>query len=338
MGRILARGPVGSALAENLRQAGQPLPPERPHLLHGIRIGKPLVRDGHRGLAPALRVERREDPGAAVPEVESGGPALLGGPDPQRPGLEPPAAPTGFGERGVEPVRVHTDGLAHADGEPRGVLVLGPHPAGSLVAERDCLRPPAGHAMLLAKVCGDLPVRSLPRTPSVEDAEPVPPALPGVLSDGRVSAGSGVRRGERRSPGSYRTGTTSASTATHPFGPAISGFTSMASIRSPRSTPKKDRRTRARATASRSAAGRPLAPSSRGRIESRSISARARDSSIGGSARRRARGTSISTPPAATSTSGPNCGSRTTPRASSTPGCAISATETRGPRRPARSR
>jgi hypothetical protein len=47
--------------------------------------------------------------------------------------------------------------------------------------------------------------------------------------------------------------------------------------------------------------------------------------------KRRSRSSSTSTPPAATITSGPNWGSRTTPRASSTPGGAMAATSMAGP-------
>src|SRR5207245_4201167 len=51
--------------------------------------------------------------------------------------------------------------------------------------------------------------------------------------------------------------TTSASTATHPSGPATNGFTSSASSSSPRSSASRDNLVMASATASRSAGGVP---------------------------------------------------------------------------------
>src|SRR5207249_9019433 len=66
-------------------------------------------------------------------------------------------------------------------------------------------------------------------------------------------------------------GTTRTSTAVHPLWPAISGLTSTASRRSPRSSASTDNRASASAAAPTSAGGFPRRPSSSRREASRSM-------------------------------------------------------------------
>ena len=84
-------------------------------------------------------------------------------------------------------------------------------------------------------------------------------------------------------------GSTTASTAAHPSGPTMSGLTSSAPMRSPRSRARTERRDRALASAATSAGGAPLTPPSSGRMPSLSMSRLARASSRGGSASRLSR-------------------------------------------------
>ena len=122
-------------------------------------------------------------------------------------------------------------------------------------------------------------------------------------------------------------GRTSASTATQPFGPQMSGFASRAS-RSVAEVLGQDREADQRPGDGRQVGGGgpphavqqgPHGQAVEHRRGARLVDRGQREPAIAGA--------SISTPPAATMTSGPNWASRTTPRPSSTPGWAMAETD-----------
>src|SRR5215211_2477851 len=234
----------------------------------------------------------------------------------------PPQAPRSLQDR--RGVRV---AVLERSGRVRGVRsfvrerVLGPDQRAGLgslrrrTEGRFLARLPAGPALTGRVDVGQVRGDGCQRIPGGWD-------LPGVGRSAQVGARSGAR-----------TLSTRASTATHPDGPTITGLTSRAPMRSPRSRASRESCERALASAFTSAGSEPLTPSSSGRASSLSISFEALTSSRGGRARRLSPSVSISTPPAATVTSGPNWGSLTTPSAISTPGSTISCTVTAEPRR-----
>jgi pimeloyl-[acyl-carrier protein] synthase len=131
--------------------------------------------------------------------------------------------------------------------------------------------------------------------------------------------------------------TASASTATAPAWPQISGLTSSASSRSPSSSASRDRPPMAMMIAARSAGAAPRGPDSSLATRRPSTSPAAAASVTGGSATARSASSSTSTPPAPTTIIGPSSGSRAMPRASSTPAGTDSLTSALGPSRAARS-
>ena len=111
--------------------------------------------------------------------------------------------------------------------------------------------------------------------PFNESSAPLPMA-PIPATDRRLPVRTTVQPSVRVPPAGPvgARGTTRASTATQPSGPATTGLTSMASMRSPSPSARADRRAAACATATTSAGGRPRAPWRRGRIRRRSSSRR----------------------------------------------------------------
>src|SRR5918996_2903501 len=169
---------------KHIRQPLQVLLPHPAHLLDRPGVRETLVLNRDRRLVPAPRIEGDDHPRRPVTEVEADAPVLEGRSNSQRSTLEPPIALCRLGEDLEQLADADREGLRHRDlEETRRRLVLRTHAPGTLVAHRDRLGPPPGHAVLLHEIPDGIRVFALLRAPGIQDAEPLPPALAGVLPD-----------------------------------------------------------------------------------------------------------------------------------------------------------